>query len=288
VVFDRHIAESPDPGTAANLWSFAHPHRTRLSTLAEALHQLGPEPWRLVVACDHLTPPWTIPQDVFEAYIEDEEDATDDSDREPITPWTDPPIGWFDRDDAASWEYLHSSVAAALTTFDAEFGQALDLLRDRGFDRTAAWVFTAARGYPLGEHGMLGPFRPWLHEELVHLPLIVRLPGGAQAGRRISALTQPADVAAWPGGGLASLLDGSVDSLRTRAVSRWQVHGAAEWAVRTADWAYLWPRYQPPEDEPRAPQLYRKPDDYWEVNDVALQHPDVVEELDQALRSDMT
>ena len=36
---------------------------------------------------------------------------------------------------------------------------------------------------------MVGLARPWLHEELVHVPLLVRLPGSAESGERVSALT---------------------------------------------------------------------------------------------------
>ena len=74
-------------------------------------------------------------------------------------------------------------------------GTIFDQLRGRGLDQSAAWVITSDLGYPLGEHGQIGVHRPWLHEELVHTPLIVHLPGGSEAGRRVSALTQPADVA---------------------------------------------------------------------------------------------
>jgi alpha-1,3-rhamnosyl/mannosyltransferase len=44
-------------------------------------------------------------------------------------------------------------------------------------------VFTGDQGEPLGEHGYVRRFRPWLYEELIHTPLIVRMPGGESAGR---------------------------------------------------------------------------------------------------------
>ena len=56
------------------------------------------------------------------------------------------------------------------------------------------WLLTSDFGYPLGEHGQIGRYRPWLHEEMVHLPLMLRLPGAAEAGRRVPAFTQPPDL----------------------------------------------------------------------------------------------
>ena len=270
VVFDRHIADCPTLDAARRAWP-APTATTDLAGLADALDRLGNGPWSLRVESDRLNPPWRIPQDVFDAYSQDEDDEPDD----PVAPWADPPEGWFDRDDLASWEYLHASVAAALTAFDADLGAAFDLLRHRGLDQTAAWVFTAARGFPLGEHGMIGPFRPWLHEELVHLPLIVRLPNAAEAGRRVSALTQPAD--------LVALLD-DAEPTRTHAVTTLEANGGVERAIRTAEWAYILPERQPPDDDPRPPMLFAKPDDYWEVHDVRSQHPETADELERVLR----
>jgi arylsulfatase A-like enzyme len=271
VVFDRHISDRPTLDAARRSWP-TPTATTDLAGMAAALDRLGGGPWLLRVESDRLNPPWRIPQDVFDAYSEDE----DDEPGEIVAPWADPPVGWFDRDDLPSWEYLHSSVAAALTAFDAELGEAFELLRDSGLDRTTAWAFAAARGYPLGEHGIVGPFRPWLHEELVHLPLIVRWPDAAEAGRRVAGLTQPAD--------LAAILAGT-EPARSHAVTELELGDAAEMAIRTPEWALLMPVRQPADDDPRPPMLFAKPDDYWEVHDVRSQHQDTAEELERVLRS---
>ena len=304
--------------------------------------------WLVWVETDRLLPPWDVPQDVFEAYTEDEEeedkyadraaeqpeedesegddDATSDSEAEPdaeaepgavdaveveaviqppdppepVTPFFDPPTGPFDPTDLAAWEWLHRSFAAVVTALDAELGRLFDHLRGRGLDRTAAWVVTSDFGYPFGEHGQIGPYRPWLHEELVHLPLLVRLPAGAEGGRRVPAFTQPADLAptllellaaaAVPdtiaGRSLLPLARGEVETVRPFACSGLELNGTAEWSVRTREWALLLPAAQPDGDPPRAPRLYEKPDDRWEVNDLARQRPEVVEELEKLIRGD--
>ena len=45
-------------------------------------------------------------------------------------------------------------------------------------------------GGPLREHGFVRRYRPWLYEELIHTPLIVRMPGAQFGGTRHKALVQ--------------------------------------------------------------------------------------------------
>ncbi len=79
-----------------------------LTTVANELDRL--DNWLLCLECDHMLPPWSFPKDVFNVYIEDLLEDTDGESA--IEPWRDPPTGWFDSDDLASWELLHRSHAA--------------------------------------------------------------------------------------------------------------------------------------------------------------------------------
>jgi arylsulfatase A-like enzyme len=271
----------------------ASPADALLRTLPDVLDQLAHTPrWLLWVELDRLMPPWNVSQEVFNAYVEDLIEDEEPS-AESVQPWTDPPIGWFDASDLASWELLHRTFAAVVTVFDVELGEVFDLLRARGLDRTAAWVFTADHGLPLGEHGVIGLFRPWLHEELVRLPLVVRLPDTNEAGRRVAALTQPADLmptlAGWfgvtaPGLSLEPLLHGEAETIRASARTGLELGPAAEWAIRTPEWAFLLPVRPHPEDEPREPMLFEKPDDRWEVNNMQPRQVELSEELERQLR----
>ncbi len=144
------------------------------------------------------------------------------------------------------------------------------------------------------------PSAPWLHDEVIHLPLIVRLPGGVQAGRRVSALTQAVDLAPtlaqWfqtplsgtHGGSLLPLIHGETEAIRSYACAGLQVGEAIEYALRTPDWAFLLPVPASPDAAARAPQLYVKPDDRWEVNDVLQHHAELVEQLERTLRDFVT
>ncbi len=319
-----------------------------MRSLPQLLDRLAPVPdFLLWIEIDRLLPPWDVPQDVFAAYLEDEEEVDkyepDEGDEEedkeeqddegedegepdsdpeeiedeaeevvddepeppdpaptapnpqPITipPWSDPPTGPFDSADPDAWEWLHSSFAAVVTTLDAELGVIFEQLRSRGLDQSAAWLLTSDFGYPLGEHGQIGLHRPWLHEELVHLPLILRLPGAAEACRRVAGFTQPADIfptlcdlfGAKPAEGtsLLPMARGEAESPRLQAITTLELNGAAEAAIRTAEWAYLMP-LKVPEGETREPMLFGKPDDRWEVNDLRAHNIERTDELEAELR----
>lgn len=265
--FAEVIDARPDPADRS-------PAAALLRALPAILDRSPPLIW---IESDQMLPPWSVSPDVFGAYLEELLEDDLEADAEPVTPWTDPGVGWFDRDDSASWELLHRTYAAAVTGFDADLGRLFDLLRERGLAETTTWAFTSDFGFPLGEHGLLGPYRPYLHDEFVHLPLIVRRPAGKSAGMRVSQFTQPVDV--------LPILLGQPLQERESVVTRWMVNGVAEAALRTDRFALLLPLATPVEDDPREPLLFEKPDDRWEVNDVRQANLDQADQLEAELRS---
>ena len=296
----------------------ASPLDALLRSLPALLDRLAESPrWVLAIDIDRLLPPWDVPQDVFEAYIEDldEEESEDDEDEEDedaadeeepapkevperVTPFANPPTGPFDRSDFAAWEWLHRTFAALVTTLDAELGDLFKQFRTRGLHESAMWLLTSDFGYPLGEHGQVGRHRPWLHEEMVHLPLILHLPGAMEAGRRVPAFTQPPDVhatvleavgippdAAGKGRSLLGLARGAGDEDRPFVCTGLELNGVREWAIRTADCALLIPGEQREGEPPRPRMLFEKPDDYWEVNDLHVRQLEKAEELEGIFRA---
>lgn len=243
-----------------------------------------------------------------EEFVEevDESDASDhspltthNSQPEQVPPFADPPTGPFDRSDLDVWDYLHRTFAAVITKLDAELGLLFDDLRKRGLDQSAAWLVTSDFGLPLGEHGQIGLHRPHLHEELVHLPLILRLPNAEQGGRRVAGFTQPPDLyptllallgvspAGTPGFNLLPLARGEAVALREHAITALELGDAGEIAIRTDEWALLVPTRVPEGDPPREPLLFGKPDDRWEVNDLRARNIERADELETRLREEM-
>lgn len=233
----------------------------------------------------------------------DEEESTpedDDSDyleEEILPPLIDPSNGFIARDDDSTFIRLQQGYAGAVRYVDDGVRLILEELAGRDLYDDTLIVVTSDRGMALGEHGMVGDFRPWLHEELVHVPLIVRLPGGSEAGRRVSALTQPVDLlptlleafklaaVETHGHSLWPLLHGSEQPLRAHACSGLRIGEAVEWSLRTPEWAFLLPIRTPDSDAVRSPQFYVKPDDRWEVNDVIQHHLELADEFEATLRS---
>ena len=82
---------------------------------------------------------------------------------------------------------------AQVALADARVGGLIETLKDEGVWDNTLFLLVADHGEEFGEHG------GWLHdqsvyEELVHVPMIVRLPGGAGAGRRIDDVVSLVDV----------------------------------------------------------------------------------------------
>jgi hypothetical protein len=57
----------------------------------------------------------------------------------------------------------------------------------------------------------------------------------------------------------------------------------AEFAIRTYLWHLVVPVESDP-DEPRSPELFRKPEDCWDQDNVLDQHPEVADHLELTLR----
>jgi arylsulfatase A-like enzyme len=147
----------------------------------------------------------------------------------------------------------------------------------------------------LGEHRRVGMATvsredTSLHEELVHVPCLVRVPGGIGAGDRSQALLQPADLA-WtladwfqlashqpaPGGqSWLPLVRGEPATVRDRACML--ADDTAERAIRTPAWHLILPAA-----DNALRKLYAKPDDRWELNEVANRCGDVADLLAAAL-----
>ena len=268
-----------------------------IRSLPSVLDRLANVPrWLLWVEVDRCLPPWDVPQDVFDAYLADGDDAELGDELEaPVTACSDPPVGPFDASDLVAWQWLQMSFASVITKLDAELGEAFEQMRSRGLDQTAAWLVTSDLGYPLGEHGLIGVKGSRLHEELVHVPLLLRLPGAAEAGRRVAGFTQPADVAGTllelfdrsphaprevphaerevydASRSLLSLARGERESIRSAAHSKLE----DEVAIRTDRWAYI--------RSSAGAVLFSKPDDRCEVNDVLGLNEEAALELERLL-----
>lgn len=176
------------------------------------------------------------------------------------------------------------TYAAQVTVLDQCLGAFDEFFRESRLAADTALVFTSARGFPLGEHGYIGSGNPSLYGELVQAPLMVRLPDGAGALQRRFDLVEPCDLWATllslagidrrPDSPTAIDLTPIVRGEGSASRDRLCVVGASQRAIRTPAWFLR---------QAAGCELYVKPDDFWEANNVAVRCPEVVECLGDAL-----
>ncbi|QEH37611.1 Arylsulfatase [Aquisphaera giovannonii] len=279
------------------------------------LERRGGEKDEFLLWLDLFSPhgPWDPPQpyrdqyateepDEFEAGEEGDlvEEAGDEEeiDIEEVPVLLDVPAGAVGEVlDEAELFRLRRTYAGTVTLVDRWLGELFDALRRMGRMEDTLVVFTSDQGEPLGEHGYVRRFRPWLYEELVHTPLIVRMPGGKHGGIRRQAIVQTVDLLPTimaalgvPAGkdddpplhghDILPLIRGEQTKVRDYACMGMDVE---EFAIRTHHWHYILPLVSDPE-EPRSSELYRKPEDRWDQNNVIEQFADSADQLELTLR----
>jgi arylsulfatase A-like enzyme len=240
----------------------------------------------------------TVDPDEFEAgeegnLVEEEDDDAESLEDVPVL--LDVPAGAVgDVIDELELLRLRRTYAGTVTLVDRWLGELFSALRHSGRAEDTLVVFTSDQGEPLGEHGYVRRFRPWLYEELIHTPLILRLPGSQFGGTRHQALVQTVDLLptvlsaldlpACPeahGHDLLALVRGEKTKLRDFACLGMD---AEEFAIRTHLWHLTVPVEHDPDESPRGPELYRKPEDRWDQNEVLALYPEVAEHLELTLR----
>jgi arylsulfatase A-like enzyme len=246
------------------------------------------EPFVLWTHFGSLKTAWDAPLEMRARYFEEE-----DLD---IPQFIEPPrlrlADDFDPDEQLKIRWCY---AAQVSLFDACLAEFLALIDTPELLASTAVILVAPRGYPLGEHRRVGfdnRHPAALHAESIHLPLVVRLPGQQPAAARSQALVQPADLHAtlleWfglpphprptLGRSLLPVMHDQTDQLRDHLLL---VSGSHERGIRTPAW-YL--RSETQADGNVSRQLFVKPDDRWEANEVADRCPDIADELQRTLR----
>jgi arylsulfatase A-like enzyme len=162
-------------------------------------------------------------------------------------------------------------------------------------------VLMGVRGFPLGEHLRIGGIDQRLYGEQLHVPWLIRFPDGRGALARSHALTSHLDL-------LPTIVDFSSNGADAMAASGdgtsilpliaemqppqrdWllSTNSASSSALRTANWclrrdAIVRPDRVDRADAPPVAELFVRPDDRWEANDIAKLCPEVVEQLTEAL-----
>ena len=189
----------------------------RLRTVRKAIDWLerrGAKSEPFVLWLDLFSPhgPWDPPQPYRDQYVtvepdefeageegdlveETAEEADEEIDIEDVAALIDVPAGAVgDVLSEAELFLLRRTYAGTVTLVDHWLGELFEAMGRLGRMDDTYVIFTSDQGEPLGEHGFVRRFRPWLYEELIHTPLIIRLPGGRRGGIRHQALVQTVDL----------------------------------------------------------------------------------------------
>lgn len=272
---------------------------TRFARLfAQAIDFLerSPGPFFLWIHSQGMRELWDAPQSLREQFR-----AEDDP---PAMLGATPPQGRstraYDPDELLPWAQAY---AAQVTLLDLCLEPYLDAVLAASRAAPLVHLLAAPRGFPLGEHNVVGLEGCSLYEELLHVPLMVHFPGGAGAAQRTQALVHPADVNATLldlldtlesehparcGASLAPLVENESAPWRHCLVS--MANGGSEKTVRTRYWSLVRTACQAASSRPESgDELYLKPDDRCDANEIASRRSQVVEDmrilLDEAVRA---
>jgi hypothetical protein len=183
---------------------------------------------------------------------------------------------------------FRAAYAAQTVVLDECLGGLVAAVAD-AVGRDALTVLVGCRGFALGEHGVVGG--GGLYGEVLQIPCLLQAPELAPIPPRCGELTVPSDLgvtlASWfrlPEGEGCNLLKPATNP---RQFVRASASSGEHW-IRTPAWMLRRPA--PGGDAARGPaaELFVKPDDRWEANEVGSRCPDIVERLSAVLASEAT
>jgi arylsulfatase A-like enzyme len=269
------------PARAVACDDIGQTHLAQLFAAAvEVLESLRP-PFLLWVHARAMQGPWDAPYSFRQQFVEDEDPDPPPDVHPPSLRLPDN----FDPDELWGWMRAY---AAQIVVLDQLCGALLETLTQHPAAGSTLLAWTSSRGYPLGEHQRMGEADAALYNELLHVPWMLRHPLGNQAGVRHAGLVQPIDLPTtlrgwWnPPGELGPessrdlLSDLDREGIETRPYALATAVGQR--AVRTKHWFLRRPGGGPSE-------LYVKPDDRFEANEISSRCPEAVAELEAILES---
>jgi hypothetical protein len=184
----------------------------------------------------------------------------------------------FDPDELLGYGQAYAGQVALA---DMCLGMLLEAIDEHPAARDALLIVTSPRGYPLGEHRRVGASDEALYGELLHVPLLVRFPANEHSLTRCRGIVQPRELFRliaqtcgwWPEGlapqsGMLAELTGMSPSLGDVACSV----ARGQRSIRTPAWFLRESR----DRETAKHELFAKPDDRWEANEVASLCPEAV------------
>lgn len=157
---------------------------------------------------------------------------------------------------------ISEAYSGGVAVLDDALAGLLTFINEKKLDQNLIVIVMSVRGFSLGEHNFIGSNNE-LYGENVQLPLLISFPDGAFSGFRSQTLLQPADLL-----GLLQKKELPEEPNEIHSLLRIenQVLVTPDWFIYRKD---------------TGDELYVKPDDRWEVNDVADRCPHILEQFDR-------
>jgi len=227
--------------------------------------------------------PWDAPYDLRSEFADEEDPAPPD--------FVKPPFERENREiDSDHILGITQAYAGQISVLDMIIGELLAAIEELPDEQQPVFIFSSMGGFPLGLRGQVGrevdsPLR--LYSDTLHVPLMLRTPAAADQLVRAQGLVTLGDI-------FPSLLrrweidpppDASIDLWGMDHSGRRHVLALLEdqRCFRTSHWSI---RYHLPTDEQAIsdqnmgsilPELFVKPDDRWEVSNIADRCPNIAE-----------
>ncbi len=274
---------------------------TSLARFASVLLDWLEEPAREEIIWAHargMQGPWDAPYGYRESFADEEDPAPPKL----VQPPFERENREFDSDHVLG---ITQAYAGQIAVLDMLLGEVLATIEELPIAEQPLVVLTSTGGYPLGLHGQIGrqedaPVR--LYSDTLHVPLLIRQPGGKDGLTRCQGLTRLGDILPTivRSFGLESHSLDSLDLLHVvfdksreyvlSGLGNQRCFRAPHWSLR-----YHLPDQDTPLENVDLDQiiteLFVKPDDRWEINNIADRCKNIAEiglktaiEIEQAYR----
>ncbi len=180
--------------------------------------------------------------------------------------------------------YIKGMYAGEVTLVDRWFGHFIDTLRSTGLIDRSIVIVLADHGHPHGDHGTMMKSPGNMYNELLRIPLMIRLPDAEHAGERVTPLVQTDDLlpttldlldleheaVCMTGKSAWKLVTGEVDKLRDVVITGF--HQSPVRCIRDEEWSLV----VKPDGQH---ELYHLADDPAEKNNLFDQNRDATQRL---------
>ena len=206
-------------------------------------------------------------------------------------------------------EHTHAHFAGMITRLDAYVGEILEKLKEKGLDENTIVIFSSDNGPHeeggadptfFGRDGALRGLKRQCYEGGIRIPFIVRWPGKVQAGTvndhqlafydimptflelagdkkfPKKYINKKLEGDCFDGISFASTLLGKDEAQQKHEFLYWEFHETNQIGVRMGDWKMVVKKGQP--------FLYNLATDIHEDNNVAAEHPEIVQQMKDIIK----